>query len=190
MKTIELTGYKRVTIGKKASKKLRAEGNVPCVLYGANQEPVHFYIPERSLVNIIYTPHVYLVNLSVDGNTYKVILKDVQNNPVTDRVSHIDFLQIYEDKLVNIEVPVNIYGESVGIEKGGKLFLNRRKIPVRAYAKDLPDTLDIDITNLDLGKSLKAMDLTFESLELMLPPEDVICSVKLTRTARAAAASQ
>jgi len=185
MKSFELKGIKRSeTTGKNGARKLRAEGNIPCIMYGG-EENLAFYVPKNSLINLIYTPRVYIVKLDIDGQNYDVIIKDIQFHPVTDDILHIDFFEIAIDKKIIIDIPVHITGDSIGIKKGGKLQLIRRKLKVEGMVGKLPESLEIDITNVDLGKSLKVKDLSFGDLEILHPDNDVVCSVKLTRTSRA-----
>jgi large subunit ribosomal protein L25 len=186
MKTIEIKGLKRETLGKKATKQLRNEDNVPCVLYGG-EEVLHFYADSKEFRKLIYTPHVYIVKVNVDEKTVNAIIKDAQFHPVSEEVLHIDFLQIFEDKPVVIDVPVKLEGFAEGVRAGGKLQLEKRKLTVKALPKNLPDNLTINIDNLKLGSTRKVGDLTFENLELLNAKNAVVVSVKLTRAARAAA---
>lgn len=195
MKEITLNAVSRTEYGKKASKALRAQGNVPAVLYGvekdANGAPVAktIAVSEKELAKLLYTPNVYIVNLVVDGVTVKAILKDLQSNYVTDRPVHVDFYQITEDKPVVMEIPVKLNGLAEGVKAGGKLALNVRKLAVKALYSQFPDTLDIDVTSLGLGKSMKVAALNYEGLEIITSKEVVVCAVRMTRAARAAAAN-
>ncbi len=186
MKTIEIKGTKRTDLGKKATKQLRSEGQVPCVIYGG-EENIHFSAPEKEFKSIIYTPSVYIINVNVDGTSYPCILQDTQFHPVADQMLHADFLQIKEDKPVNIEIPVELKGLAEGVKAGGKLQLEKRKLKVRGLAKDLPDTLKIDITELGLGKTIQVGALSYDNIELTTAKNAVVVAVKLTRAARAAA---
>lgn len=186
MKTIEIKGSFRTDLGKKATKQLRKEDRVPCVLYGG-EEVVHFHANRMEFKELLYTPHAYLIDLKIDGKDYKAIVQDTQFHPVSDRVLHIDFLQISDDKSVSIGIPVVLEGFAEGVKKGGKLSLNMRRLRVRALAKDLPDELKINVTPIKLGKSLKVGELNFDNLELLDPASNVVCAVKLTRAARGAA---
>jgi large subunit ribosomal protein L25 len=187
MKSIELKGAVRKSIGKKDSKKLRREAKTPCVLYGG-KENIHFSLEKQSLKKLVYTPNVYLVDLEIDGAKHRAILKDLQFHPVTEEILHIDFLEVFEDKKVEISIPVMLKGLAAGVKAGGKLQVLNRKLKVEALPKDLPDTLDIDITNLALGKSIKVGDVSFENIEMLNAKNTVIASVKLTRAAKGAAA--
>ncbi len=185
MQTIEIKGTKRTDLGKKATKQLRKEEQVPCVIYGG-KEVVHFSAPEKEFRNLIYTPNIYLVKLVIDGADYNCILQDSQFHPVVDQLIHADFLQINDTKPVNIEIPVELQGFAEGVKEGGKLLLEKRKLKVRALAKHLPDTLKIDITNLTLGKTIQVGSLSFDNLELTNAKNAVVVAVRLTRAARAA----
>jgi len=185
MKTIEIKGFKRETVGKKATKQLRKDGNVPCVLYGG-EEIVHFYAPVNDFRHLFYTPNVYIVNIEVDGKKYPTILKDAQFHPVSEAPLHVDFLQVHDDKPVVIDIPVKAEGFAKGVQAGGILRLEKRKLTVKGLPKHLPDELVIDVTDLDLGKTRKVGDLKFDNLELLNAPNAVVVAVRLTRAARAA----
>ena len=187
MKNFELTGSKREGTGKKAAKAFRKEGLVPCVLYGG-EEVSHFTVTKEGIRKLIYTPNVYLVDLTVEGKTCKAILKDSQYHPVTDELLHADFLQIFEDKPVIMEVPVVLEGLAEGVKAGGKLSLEMRKLKVKALYNNLPDKLHINIENLGLGKTVQVGELSFDNLELLNSKDNVVAAVKLTRAARGAAA--
>ncbi len=186
MKTVEIKGTKRTDLGKKATKQLRNEDHVPCVIYGG-EEIIHFSAPSKEFKKIIYTPNVYIINVNVDGQVYPCILQDTQFHPVVDQLFHLDFLQVKEDKPINIEIPVELTGFAEGVKAGGKLQLEKRKLKVRGLAKNLPDTLKIDITNLGLGKTIQVGALSYENIELTTAKNAVVVAVKLTRAARAAA---
>ena len=183
MNSISISGKKRVDVGKVNTKKLRKEGEIPCVLYGG-EEVIHFSAPINDFRHLIYTPHVYLVDLEIDGSAHRAILKDIQYHPVTDSILHIDFMEIFTGKPVIIKVPVKITGFAEGVKAGGKLTLEHRRLTVKALPKDLPDDLTIDVTNLGLGKTIKVGELSYENFELLDPKNYVVVSVKLTRAAR------
>ncbi len=188
MKTIEINAELRTAVGKKSSKVLRREEKIPCVLYGGS-ENIHFAAHENDFRHLIYTPNTYIVDLTVDGKAHKAIMKDIQFHPVTDKVIHIDFFQVTEDKAITIEVPVTLEGVAPGILSGGKLNIEKRKLNIKALLKDLPDTLTIDISGVKLGKTVKISDLSYDNVELLDTPNAVVCAVKLTRAARGAAAA-
>jgi len=188
MKTFEIKGSKRVAGGKKAVKALRKEGLVPCVIYGNGNEAVSFAVEEAQFRNLIYTPNIYIVNVDIEGKSYKAILKDLQFHPVSDELLHVDFLEVTDDKPVTIAIPISIEGNSEGVRAGGKLQVEMRKLIVKGLIKDLPDVLKIDITTLGLGKAFKVQDLKFENLEVLNAKNAVVVSVRMTRAAKSAAA--
>ena len=194
MKEITINAQARSEYGKKASRDLRRQELVPAVVYGVEKDkdgnPVSksIVVTEKELAKLLYTPNVYIVNLVVDGKSVKAILKDLQTNYVTDRPVHVDFYQITADKPVVMEIPVKLNGLAEGVRAGGKLALNVRKLAVKATYDKFPDTLDIDVTNLGLGKTMKVAALSYEGLEIVTSKEVVVCAVRMTRAARAAAA--
>lgn len=194
MKEINVTGQKRTALGKKASKELRKEGLVPCNLYGeATQDgkPVAmaFAVPMSELRKVVYTPHIYMINLIIDGESHTAIMKELQFHPVTDALLHVDFLEVNENKPVTIGIPVKLVGLAQGVRDGGKMNLSIRKIDVTAPYTIIPEHLDIDVTSLKIGKSIKVGDLSFEGLEIATSKEVIVCSVKMTRAAMSAAAA-
>jgi len=185
MKTFEVKGTARTAVGKKDTKKLRAEGKVPCVLYGG-EEVIHFTAEAGEFRHLIYTPSVYLINFNIDGKKYQASMQDIQFHPVTDEVQHIDFLRITDDKPVKIDIPVKLTGYAKGIQKGGRLKTNLRVLRVKGLAKDLPDTIKVDVTNLDLGASIRVGEVSVEGLEILNTKSVPVASVVITRAARAA----
>lgn len=184
MKTFELKGEIREDFGRKAARTYRSEGLVPCVLYGGKDENVNFVVKQNDIRNLIYTPEVFLVNIDLGGKKYMSILQDAQFHPVKDDAMHLDFLHVFDDVPVVIDIPVSLQGLAAGVKAGGKLSLDIRKLRVKALAKDLPERLDIDVTKLTLGKSIQVGQLKFEGLELLNAKDAVICRVQLTRAAR------
>ncbi|MBS0011821.1 MAG: 50S ribosomal protein L25/general stress protein Ctc [Bacteroidales bacterium] len=182
MRTLEIIAEPRKQTGKSESKKLRNKGNVPCVMYGG-KENIHFYSHENNFNELVYTPNVYIVSINVDGKKYKGVLKDIQFHPVTDKISHIDFVEVFDDKPVTIIVPVNLTGESVGIKGGGKLRLKRRHLTIRGYINDLPDKLDIDISKLDIGQTIQIKELVYDGIEILDPPRAMVVAVISSRLA-------
>ena len=195
MKTIEIKGSVRTDIGKKATRELRKNNGVPCVLYGVKKDenglPVatHFTVTVEGLRKLVYTPNIYLVNLDIDGTVVTAIMKDIQFHPVSDAILHVDFLQVEENKPVAMEVPVQLEGLAEGVRAGGKLALQIRKLKVKALYSAIPERLVIDVTPLGLGKTIKAGELSYEGLELLNAKDAVVCAVKLTRAARGAQAA-
>lgn len=196
MREISLNGQKRTETGKKASKLLRKEGLIPCNIYGEKKdanglpEAFAFVVPMSELRKAVYTPHVYVVNLNIDGTEHKAIIKELQFHPTTDAVLHADFYEINETKPITIGIPVNLTGHAQGVRDGGKLQLQIRKINVTAPYKSIPEKLDIDVTELELGKSIKVGSLSFEGLEIATSKEVIVCSVRATRASRSAAAAE
>ena len=195
MKSIEIKGSLRTETGKKAAHSLRQNNGVPCVLYGmqkdenGNQVATHFTVTVDGLRKLVYTPHIYVVDLNIDGKIVNAIMKDIQFHPVTDAILHVDFLQINEENPIVMEVPVQLEGLAEGVKAGGKLALQIRKLKVKALYNVIPERLVVNVTNLGLGKTIKVGDLNFEGLTLLNAKEAVVCAVKLTRAARGAQAA-
>lgn len=185
MKTFELKGELRSDLGKKSSKALRTEEKVPCVIYGGT-ENIHFSVIAKDLSKLLYTPEVYMVKVNLGGKSCEVVLREIQLHPVTDKVLHIDFYQIFEDKPVIMEIPVKTEGFAEGVKAGGKLALVTRKLKVKALPKNLPGELMLNVETLGLGKAIKVKDLSFEGFEVMNAKDVVVVQIKLTRAARAA----
>ena len=194
MREINLNGQKLTDTGKKASKLLRKEGLVPCNLYGEKKgenglpEAVAFCASLADLRKVVYTPHVYVVNINIDGTEHKAIIKELQFHPTSDVLMHADFYEVNETKAITVGIPVNITGHAQGVRDGGRLNLSIRKIDVTAPYRNIPEKLDIDVTELQLGKAIKVGQLSFEGLEIATPKEVIVCSVKATRASRSAAA--
>lgn len=182
MKTIEIKGSVRADLGKKATRELRKNGQVPCVVYGG-ESVTHFSAPVDAFRGLIYTPNIYIVDLVIDGKACKAVLKDVQYNCVSDAIEHIDFLEVSDKKPVTIALPVKLNGLAEGVRQGGKLVLKIRKIRVKGLIEKLPDILEIDVTNLGLGKAIKIQDLSFDGLEILEAKNIVVATVKMTRAA-------
>lgn len=193
MKEINVTGQKRSGLGKKASKLLRKEGLVPCNIYGEAKDenglPVAmaFACAASELRKVIYTPHIYVINLVIDGENHTAILKELQFHPVTDEVLHVDFYEVNDQKPITIGIPVKLTGLAQGVRDGGRMNLSIRKINVTAKYQDIPECLEVDVTNLHIGKSIKVGELHFDGLEIATGKEVVVCSIKATRKSIAAA---
>ncbi len=193
MKEINVTGQKRSGLGKKASKQLRKEGFVPCNLYGeakdsnGNPQAFSFAAPMSELRKIVYTPHIYVINLVIDGESHTAILKELQFHPVTDALLHVDFYEVNDQKPITIGIPVKLTGLAQGVRDGGRMNLSVRKINVTAKYQEIPEHLDVDVTSLCIGKSIKVGDLHYEGLELATSKEVVVCSIKATRKSNAQA---
>lgn len=194
MKSIDIKGTLRTETGKKATKQIRKEGSVPCNLYGEKRgenglpEALSFTVTAAGLRNLVYTPEIYSVNLDIDGKQYTAVMRELQFHPVTDQLLHVDFYEITAEKPIVMEVPIKLNGLAEGVRAGGKLAANVRKLKVRAPYTQIPERLDIDVTSLGLGKTIKAGELQFDGLELVTSPSVVVCQVKMTRSAMSAAA--
>jgi len=188
MKTFELNGTLRPDFGKKAAKAIRKEGNVPCVLYGG-EKVVHFNVIENDLRGLIYTPEIFMVELNLDGVKYKSVMKETQFHPVKDNVLHVDFIEVFDNKPILMEVPVRLNGLAEGVKAGGKLSQELRKLKVKARYTNIPESLNIDVTNLGLGKAMQVGSLNFEGLEMITSKQAIVCAIKLTRVARGLAAA-
>jgi large subunit ribosomal protein L25 len=182
MKTLEINVKKRDSLGKKSTRKLRSEGNVPCVMYGG-EEVIHFYAPENSFRDLVYTHHVHMVIFNIDGKKYKAIIKEIQFHPVTDKILHMDFIETADNKPAIVDIPVELTGNSVGIRNGGKLRQRRRMLKVKGLLSDMPDVLEIDITDLNIGESFKVRDIQHENLEMLDPSQAMVVGVVSSRIA-------
>lgn len=183
MKTIEIKGTFRSELGKKNSKQVRKQGGVPCVIYG-KESNIHFNADEMSFKNLVYTHEAHLVKLVLDGKEFNVVLQDIQFHPVSDKILHADFVQIFEDKPVVIKVPVTITGTSAGVLAGGKLVIKKRNLKVKGLPKDLPEYITVDISNLKIHQSAKVGDLSFDKIEFLDPKKEVVVSVATSRVAQ------
>jgi large subunit ribosomal protein L25 len=185
MQKIEIQAAKREILGKTATRELRKNEEIPCVLYGG-KEVVHFFTAENEFRKLILTPNVYLVTINVDGSKYDAVIKDLQFHPVSDKVLHADFIHVSPEKPIIIEIPVKLEGLAEGVKAGGKLQLEQRKLRVKGLANDIPENLVVNINNLGLGKGIQVAHLSYPNLELLNAKNSVVVSVKLTRAARAA----
>jgi len=183
MKTLEIIGYKRANLGKKASSDLRLDGYAPCVLYGGKDQ-VHFYSPMILFKELLYTPNVYQVDLNIEGDHYKAILQDAQFHPVNEVILHVDFLELQEGKPVKMEVPLRFTGIAPGVQKGGKLVSKLRKLAIKALPSDVPDYISVDISTLDLGKSIKTGEVQAEGFTILSNPNIPIATVEIPRALR------
>ncbi len=180
MKTLEIKGSLRQDLGKKESKDLRKQGIVPCVIYGGEKN-LHFSAHENQFKKLVYTPDVFLVKLEVDGQAFDAVMQEIQFHPVTDSIIHIDFVQVFPDKKVTVNLPVRLTGSSVGLLEGGKLRQRRRYLKVKGLIKDMPDRLEIDLTDLNIGESMKIGDLVYDNLEILDPPRAMVAGVVSSR---------
>ncbi|MFA6873052.1 MAG: 50S ribosomal protein L25/general stress protein Ctc [Bacteroidaceae bacterium] len=192
MKSIEIKGTLRADLGKKGSRDIRKTDAVPAVIYGGLKDAegktvvTHFTVANDQLRNLVYSPEIFLIDLTIDKTKCSAILKDIQFHPVTDRILHVDFYQVNPKEPIIMEVPVALNGLAEGVKAGGKLQLTLRKLKVRALADLIPEKLNVNVTELGLGKTIQVGELSFENLEIVTAKEAVVCAVRLTRAARGA----
>jgi large subunit ribosomal protein L25 len=181
MKSITINGSKRESVGKKATQALRNAGQVPCVLYGGDK-PVHFAAPELAFSKLVYTPDAHTVVIALEGgDTFNAVMQDIQFHPVTDKILHIDFYQLFEDKEITMDIPVHIIGTSRGVLNGGVLRKNKRTLRVKALPANLPDFIEADITPLKIGSKLYITELKNDAFKFLHPDNTVVCQVRRSR---------
>ena len=181
MKSITINGSKRESVGKSASKALRNAGQIPCVLYGGDG-PMHFSAPELAFSKLIYTSNAHTVVIAFDDKkTYSAVLQDIQFHPVTDKILHIDFYHLFNDKEIAVDIPVRLVGNSIGVKLGGNLQRNKRKLRIKALPTNLPDYIEIDITDLDIGDRVYVTELESKSYAFLHPDNTVVCQVRTPR---------
>ncbi|MBI1932724.1 MAG: 50S ribosomal protein L25 [Ignavibacteriales bacterium] len=178
MSDINITAKKRTKSTKGAVNKIRREGNVPGILYSKGSEPVNIFVEELSLKPVVYTSEVHLVNLKIeDQESVRSILKDIQFDPLTDRIVHVDFQAVTLGKAIQLQLPISFIGSAVGVKEGGKLQQNLHKLDIQCLPKDIPQHLEVDITNLHIGNSILVGDLSFENIEILSAADTVVVSV-------------
>jgi large subunit ribosomal protein L25 len=187
MKTVEIIGFKRANLGKKEAKRLRNEGNVPCVVYGG-KEQFHFYAPMILFKDIVYTPDAHMIEVNIEGDIYKCILQDIQFHPVNEIILHADFLELQKGKELKMNIPVRLQGTAPGVIKGGKLYIKHRYLTVKALPENLPQYIDVDISKLQLGKAVKVGDLKTDKYQILLDAIKSVVSVEVPRALRGKAA--
>ncbi|RZJ68779.1 MAG: 50S ribosomal protein L25/general stress protein Ctc [Flavobacterium sp.] len=186
MKSITIKGSERENVGKSSTRSLRDAGLVPCVVYGGDK-PVHFSAEEKAFKSLVYTPNAHTVVLDLGGKSINAILQDIQVHPVSDKILHIDFFELNEKKEITMEVPVKITGTSPGVLGGGVLRLNTRKLKVKALPADLPDFVNADISELEMGNKLYVTKLAADKYKLLHPDNTVVAQVRISRAAMKAA---
>ena len=182
MKSITINGSKRESVGKSSTKALRNAGKVPCVVYGG-EKPVHFSADEISFSKLVYTPNAHTVIISIDDvEEINAVIQDIQFHPVSEKILHIDFFQLFENKEVNMTIPVKFSGNAPGVRlEGGLLFKNKRKLYVKALPKNLPDFISVDISKLNLNDKVTIQDLLNDNYSFVHPENMVVCQVKMSR---------
>ncbi len=188
MKVTEIVGFKRANLGRQASQELRAQGMVPCVLYGGSSQ-VSFYAPVYLFRPLINTSDAYEVKLNIEGDVYSAILQDKQFHPVNDSLVHADFLEITPEKVIRIEIPVRLTGTAIGQKQGGKLVQSLRKLRVQGPAKSIPEFVDLDISELGLGKAVKVKAIQLEGLTILDSESNPVASITIPRSLRGAGAA-
>ena len=183
MKTIEIIGYDRANLGKTEAKKLRNEGMVPCVIYGGEKQ-IHFYAPMILFRELVYTSEAHFVHLNVEGKEFRCILQDIQFHPVSEIILHADFLEIFAGKTIKMDIPVHFVGVSAGVVKGGTLIKKRRLLHVAALPKDMPEYINVDITELDFGRAIKVSEVPTENFEILDTAQASIAVVEVPRALR------
>jgi large subunit ribosomal protein L25 len=186
MKTVEIIGYRRANLGKTESQRIREEGSVPCVLYGGNEQ-VHFHAPLILFRDVVYTNEAHFVHLNIEGDECQAILKEVQFHPVSEMILHADFLRISEDRKIKMDIPTRLVGNAKGVEKGGALVRKRASLKVYGFPKDMPDHVDVDVTELDFHHAIKVGDVKMANLEFLDPKQASIAVVEVPRAAKMAA---
>ena len=182
MKTLTINVKEREKVGKSNTRALRNQGNVPCVLYGGEKQ-VTFYAHENDFRKLVYTPDVFVVELNIDGNKFRAIMQDIQFHPVSEKILHIDFLQVFDDKPVTVSIPVILEGIAEGVRNGGNLMFRRNKIITKGLVANLPDAIKINIEHLKIGMFTYIKDLDIEGCEFLAPGNSVVVGVKTARTA-------
>jgi large subunit ribosomal protein L25 len=186
MKTIEINGHLREAVGSKSAKQLRREGQVPGVVYGGGSN-IHFYADERELNKLVYTPDVFKITLNLDGQKTVAVLREAQYHPVSDKMLHIDLVQVVDGSPVTIQLPVALTGNSIGVKNGGLLRKNAKKLLVKGMIDDLPETISIDITKMKIGHVKKVGELSFKGVEFLETDNRVVVAIKTSRKAVATA---
>ncbi|MDY6426685.1 MAG: 50S ribosomal protein L25/general stress protein Ctc [Bacteroidales bacterium] len=187
MKTFELSGSVRSELGQKASAALRKQDLIPCVLYGCKKENTNFTVSKSAVRKLIYSPEVFEVKLTIDNKVCSAVIKEIQFHPVSDNILHIDFLEVDDKKPIVFKVPVKTEGLAIGVKAGGKLSLEMKRMKVKGLCKNIPECVTVNVENLEVGKSIKAGELSFPNIEIVDNKESLVVCVKSTRAAKAAA---
>ena len=183
MKTISISAEKRTELGKKSTRDLRKIDHVPCVMYGGT-EVIHFHAHENDFRHLVYTHVAYIVEIKINGDVKKAVMQELQFHPVTDKLNHIDFVEVFDNKPVTTDLPIQLVGAAIGIKNGGKPRQRRRVLKVRGLVSHLPDALDIDITDVEIGDVIKIGDLSYDNLEILDPSRSMIFAVVSSRVSK------
>jgi len=182
MKSITIKGSQRESVGKKATKALRNAGMVPCVVYGG-EKPLHFSAHELAFRDLVYTAAAHTVKVDLGEGKLKAIMQDIQFHPVTDKILHIDFYQLFDDKEVTMDIPVRLEGNSPGVRNGGRLLFRKRKLAIKALPDKLPDFFDVDISKLKIGENITVASLLNDDFTILHPDSTTVVQVKMARAA-------
>ena len=182
MNSVSLSGSLRENVGKKDAKKLRAQGLVPCVIYGNGRE-IRFYTEAKSFKTILFTPETYIIDFTIDGQVCRTILQDIQYHPISDEVLHADFLEVTEEKPITVTLPVRTEGTSPGVMRGGKLKVRIPRLKVKGLIKDLPAFVMVNISELNVNQAIRVKDLTIENVTPLVAPNNIVCDVKAKKSA-------
>jgi len=185
MKSFAISGSRRENVGKRDAKELRYEGKVPAVLYGGDNQ-IHFAVSAADLKGLVYTPDVHFVDIDVEGAKAQAVLQDIQFHPLTEQILHVDFLRVNDSKPFVMEIPVKLTGTSPGVKMGGKLIQKLRKLRVKAFPKDMPQYVEVGMDVLELGKSVRVGDLSFDKFQVINNADDTIVSVVMSRALKQA----
>ena len=189
MKTVEIIGFKRANLGKSESNKLRQSGNVPGVLYGGDEQ-IHFYAATIQFRPVLYTPEACFIKLNIEGQEFEAIMQESQWHPVSEMLLHVDLLQLFRGTPIKMDIPVKTLGTAAGVKNGGTLILKNRKLSVKALPKDMPESIDIDVTNLRIGKAIKVGELPTENFEFLTSPLVTVVNVAIPRALRGKSAEE
>jgi large subunit ribosomal protein L25 len=189
MKTITIAAERRTEVGKKSTRDLRKSDHVPCVMYGG-AEVIHFHANENDFRQIVYSPSAYIIEIDLDGKKHKAVLQELQFHPVTDKLVHMDFVEVFDDKPVTVEIPVKLTGAAIGLKDGGKPRQRRRVLKVRGLLEHLPDMLEIDITDVAIGDVIKIGDLSYDNLEILDPARSMIYAIVSSRISKGMALAE
>jgi large subunit ribosomal protein L25 len=189
MKKASLSGSLRENVGSKDAALLRKEGRIPGVLYGG-KEQLHFHVPVNPIEKLVYNPDVFQIELEMNGKTYSCIVKDMQFHPVTDKIVHLDLLQLFDDKQVTVHIPVRPIGSSIGVSNGGRLATNYRRLPLRGLPQSLPEYVNVDITDLNIGDVIRVRQIPMDGFTILKSDSDVVVAIKRTRAAMSAASTE
>ena len=189
MKSVGLNGAVRAANGKSEINQLRNEERVPCVMYGGGEEPLHFSAAENDLNKLIYPPNAYIVQVEIDGKTQDAIVRESQFHPTTDQLLHMDFLRVNDKDAVELQLPVKTVGTAKGVRAGGKLVMMMRRVKVKGIPAQLPDVIEVDVTDLGLGKTIRVEDVTIEGVQITSPAQAGIALVDIPRSLRGAGAA-